>query len=207
MLSINRVPPIFAAARMRAERSKMRHRFQRLGVADGDIIQKWKTPLRKAVVGISFAPHARSLPLRANSTAIREITLSRPAATTRRRVEIGVARGHRQTVRLAQDRAAEDLDGQDQIAHHAADNEQLLIVLLAEDRDVGLGRRSGASETTVATPRRRSADGNQFPVRRWGRRPRAWSQSHRDTSRATDGAKTGSRRACELGTIAFETRG
>ena len=40
--------------------------------------------------------------------------------------------------RLANDRSADDLDVESEIANHAADHAQLLVVLLAEDGEVGL---------------------------------------------------------------------
>ena len=45
---------------------------------------------------------------------------------------------HCEPVRLARDRHADDLDGKVKIAHHAADHAPLLVVLAAEDGDVGL---------------------------------------------------------------------
>ena len=54
-----------------------------------------------------------------------------------RRIEIDVATRHREPVRLAHDRRADDLDVEQQVAGQAANHLELLEVLLAEDRDVG----------------------------------------------------------------------
>ena len=48
--------------------------------------------------------------------------------------QIGIARGLRQTVCLTDDRAADDLNAHGQVEHHAADDRQLLCVLLTEER-------------------------------------------------------------------------
>ena len=48
--------------------------------------------------------------------------------------QIGIARGLRQTVRLTDDRAADDLNAHGQVEHHTADDRQLLCVLLTEER-------------------------------------------------------------------------
>ncbi len=54
-------------------------------------------------------------------------------------VEETVAAGERQAVGLPGRLHAQDLHGEVQIAHHAADQRQLLGVLLPEQRDVGAG--------------------------------------------------------------------
>ena len=50
--------------------------------------------------------------------------------------ERGVARGHCEAIYLAHDGSAEDFNVHIQIARHAADYQQLLIILLSEDRDI-----------------------------------------------------------------------
>ena len=56
------------------------------------------------------------------------------------RVEIAVARGHRQPVGLPHDRHALNLDAQVEVGDHLPDQRQLLVVLLAEVRAVGSHR-------------------------------------------------------------------
>ncbi len=53
-------------------------------------------------------------------------------------IEIGVARAERQTVGFAHRGDAHDLDRHAQVAYHASDHYQLLVVLLAEHRHVRL---------------------------------------------------------------------
>ena len=52
-------------------------------------------------------------------------------------VEIRIARGHREAVRLPHRRPADNLDTETQILRHAADHQQLLVVLLTEHSHVG----------------------------------------------------------------------
>ncbi len=52
------------------------------------------------------------------------------------RRQVGVARRHRQTVRLTHRRNAHDPDAHVQVGHHAADDRQLLVVLFSEQRHV-----------------------------------------------------------------------
>ena len=51
-------------------------------------------------------------------------------------VQVAVPRAHGQPVLLAHDRRADDVDLEVQVADHAADERQLLVILLAEDCDV-----------------------------------------------------------------------
>ena len=53
------------------------------------------------------------------------------------RVEISVARAHRQAVRLANGRVADDLQRQIEVANHLPDDAKLLVILLAEHREIG----------------------------------------------------------------------
>ncbi len=52
------------------------------------------------------------------------------------RREVAVPAGHRQPVVLADGRDRDDLDAQVEVAHHAPHEQQLLGVLLAEERQV-----------------------------------------------------------------------
>jgi hypothetical protein len=56
------------------------------------------------------------------------------------RVESLVAARHRQPVRFANRRAGDDLGAEVEIHRHAPDDRELLVVLLAEHRDIGAGR-------------------------------------------------------------------
>ena len=76
------------------------------------------------------------------------------------RVEVGVARAHRQAVGLADDRQHLDPHREVEVGDHAADHRRLLGVLLAEVGDVGaddveeLGDdRGDAAEVPGAAPR------------------------------------------------------
>src|SRR4029453_11520741 len=51
--------------------------------------------------------------------------------------EVGTAGGQREAVLLPHDLPAEDLDRDVEVAHEVLDDEELLVVLLAEDRHVG----------------------------------------------------------------------
>jgi hypothetical protein len=53
--------------------------------------------------------------------------------------QVAVARGQRQAVGSTNRLAADDLDRQIEFAGHVANNHQLLVILLAEQRHVGLG--------------------------------------------------------------------
>ena len=66
----------------------------------------------------------------------RAVQVRRHRALLRR--EVDVARAHGEAVRLAQRRHADDLDRQVEVAHEAADDGELLRVLLAEEEHVRL---------------------------------------------------------------------
>ena len=63
--------------------------------------------------------------------------IQRRRSLARHRIEIGVARAHRQAVGLAHDRARHDADRDVEIAHEPPDDEHLLRVLLAEVGRIG----------------------------------------------------------------------
>src|SRR3546814_14721339 len=52
------------------------------------------------------------------------------------RGQVCVARGQSEAIGLANDRDARDLDREVEVANHAADDRELLVVLLAEHREV-----------------------------------------------------------------------
>ena len=54
--------------------------------------------------------------------------------------KIGVARAHRQSVLFPDDRRPDDLDAEVEVPRHRADHRQLLVILLSEDRHMGLRR-------------------------------------------------------------------
>ena len=65
--------------------------------------------------------------------------------------EIGVARGEREAVGIADGGRADDLERKIEVAHHLPDDAELLIVLLAEHGDVGRDLHEQLAHT-VATP-------------------------------------------------------
>ena len=107
------------------------------------------------------------------------------------RVEVGVARAHRQAVGLAHGRQHLDPHREVEVADHAPDHRRLLGVLLAEVGDVGadrveeLGDDGGdAAEVARAAPAR----GRRRGPRSARRRPRPWSRSPPGRPRSTAGA-------------------
>ena len=115
-------------------------------------------------VGVALAGGDRRL-----GGAQRAARAQRARALVRR--EAGVAARQREAVGLAHGRQDGELDGQVEVAHHAAQDGDLLGVLLAEERDVGrddveeLGHdRADAGE--VAGPRSAPSSTSDSPSTR-----------------------------------------
>ena len=90
--------------------------------------------------------------------------------------EVTVARGQREAVGVAHDRAAVDTHGKVQVIHHLTDQRELLVVLLAEKRVRGAGQREQLRHHREhAREVRRPGRALQHPAERTGldRRARA----------------------------------
>jgi hypothetical protein len=111
--------------------------FQRRSIANLEVIrtesrlaQRFCTPAfqRRKVLLTRFDRHARAFKLRMDRRCHRAL----PGR------QISIARAHREAIGLARRGRADDLDRHAQIDRGAPDDQELLVVLLAEHRDVRL---------------------------------------------------------------------
>ncbi len=190
MLSISRAGPTLAATRIVIASTRARKRRQRVRVAPFRVVerrQRLHLDLRRAAA--TSVPASRSPPeerLRPEQPP-REAPGGDPVLP----FQVHVARAHRQPVVLPDDRGADDLDAEVEVPGHRAQDRQLLVVLLPEDRHVRLGREEqlrhhrghpaemagapGAAQPLrdAAPPRRTSGTRpGTCPSRRGGRRRR-----------------------------------
>ena len=138
MLSISRVVPTHAATATSVPGDDVRHRLQRVGIDDREVVE----------LGAGFRCNRLAMPISASLCASRSpastaaFTLLQRAAQHQRLltlfgVEIRVARTHGQAVSLAHDGAHHDLHIHVEVADHLAQHRHLRGVLLAEECAVG----------------------------------------------------------------------
>ena len=112
---------------------------QVVGAAHLEVVDRAEAGLGQRRLAPRFDRLDTGAPARSASAAARSAAFSRGGDAALVRRQVAVARGEREAVGLAHRRRAEDLHRQVEVARHALDHQQLLVVLLAEDRDVGRG--------------------------------------------------------------------
>ena len=152
------------------------------GVPAVDVVIGWKLSGRRArVLGLDAVARAarrsRGVALAAGDRGLGGAQGAREGERAAALVgrEAHVAARQREPVGLAHGRQHGELDGQVEVAHHAAQDGDLLGVLLAEERDVGRTTLSSLV-TTVQTPAKwpRAALGALQHVGQAARRGRSW---------------------------------
>ena len=106
------------------------------GIANLDVVDRGGRPLDRLAGPSRSSSRARSLARREGARRrVEPARRGRAPAPARRSRGTRCASSSRAPSGSRTVRSADDLDGQEQIARHAADDEELLVVLLAEDRD------------------------------------------------------------------------